>query len=710
MGTHIKGRCIDQAYQWSRDGKYDSCTASVWTSSFSDHDPIFVEIRLGDEQNSTDNCGAFSKAKQAWSEKTFPQATAQAKQAEDSPQKTKKPGPAVTTAKSAIVTSSGFQNECKTHIQTTSRRFTNPADKLAYVNGCPGRISVRCWMNASLQLLLCGLDHKGESGWQSLQSKWGLILCQYRRHMEYTNTRVAIQNMVGNDGSERYNLGDPQKVFDNIENSDYKISDVKQIFSHRISYITAMNNCSHTVKNQLIETKVSFMLPLPPDNTDINQYLEQPLIDNVIDYTCEECKNNGLDSEGAQLHTRLKDHHQDFVLFTFNVPKGQESTVGTHRVVDHERNVKLTDSTQKMAEYQVVAIILYVNQCHFVSHVRPTSGHWMECDDSTVKILDNDGVGNHPDGRVHSILLKQIQPIPLDIVEIDARKFTNPADKLAYVNGIPARIPVRCWMNASLQLLLCGLDHKGEIGWQSLQSKWGLILKQYKRHLEYNNTRVAIEGMVGNDGSERYNLGDPQKVFDNIESIDYKISDVKSIFSHRVSITTTMNSCSHNSKRQKIQSRVSTLLSLPPENTDMNEYMEKPLVSKPKDYECEECKNKGAVSIGAQSHTKFMDHNQDFILFTFHVPKDKESNVGTHRAVDHQRNVNLIDSTGQVAEYQVIAIILYVNQNHYVTHVRRISGHWMECDDSNVKLLDSDGIGNHQNGHVHSILLKQVRP
>ena len=181
-----------------------------------------------------------------------------------------------------------------------------------------------------------------------------------------------------------------------------------------------------------------------------------------------------------------------------------------------------------------------------MSHVRPTSGHWMECDDSTVKILDNDGVGNHPDGRVHSILLKQIQPIPLDIVEIDARKFTNPADKLAYVNRIPARIPVRCWMNASLQLLLCGLDHKGEIGWQSLQSKWGLILSQYKRHLEYNNTRVAIQSMVGNDGSERYNLGDPQKVFDNIESIDYKISDVKSIFSHRVSITTTMNSCSPN--------------------------------------------------------------------------------------------------------------------------------------------------------------------
>ena len=100
----------------------------------------------------------------------------------------------------------------------------------------------------------------------------------------------------------------------------------------------------------------------------------------------------------------------------------------------------------------------------------------------------------------------------------------------------------------------------------------------------------------------------------------------------------------------------------------------------------------------------------DFILFTFNVPENMKSNIGTHRTVDHQRTVKLTDSTGQVAEYQVIAIILYVNQNHYVTHVRHTSDHWMECDDSNVKLLDSDGIGNHQNGHVHSILLKQVRP
>ena len=87
-----------------------------------------------------------------------------------------------------------------------------------------------------------------------------------------------------------------------------------------------------------------------------------------------------------------------------------------------------------------------------------------------------------------------------------------------------------------------------------------------------------------------------------------------------------------------------------------------------------------------------------------------KSNIGTHRDVNHQRNVKLRDRTGQVAEYQVISIILFVNQNHYVTHIRHTSGQWMECDDTNVKLLKNDEVGNHLNGHVHSILLKQVQP
>ena len=77
---------------------------------------------------------------------------------------------------------------------------------------------------------------------------------------------------------------------------------------------------------------------------------------------------------------------------------------------------------------------------------------------------------------------------------------------------------------------------------------------------------------------------------------------------------------------------------------------------------------------------------------------------------DHQRHLNLTDSRGQVTEYQVMAIILYMKKNHFVSHIQRTSDHWMECDDSYVRLLDNYGVGNHPNGHVHSILLKQVRP
>ena len=68
------------------------------TCSFSDNDQIFVEIRPENEQSSTENCDASSKAKQAWSEKTFPRATAHTKKAEGSPEITKITRPKATTA------------------------------------------------------------------------------------------------------------------------------------------------------------------------------------------------------------------------------------------------------------------------------------------------------------------------------------------------------------------------------------------------------------------------------------------------------------------------------------------------------------------------------------------------------------------------------------------------------------------------------------
>ena len=415
-GTHIKGRCLDQAYQWSRDGKYDLCTASVWTSSFSDHDPIFVEIRFGDEQSNKDNCDAFSKAKQAWSEKTFLSVTAKTKKSSESPRIMKTTRPENISAKSANVSSSSIllkqvQSSTLDNLVMETRRFTNPADKRTRVNKCLVFSKVRCWMNASLQLLLCGLDHKGESGWQCLRSGFGLMLREYRRHIEYNNTDKAFKIMKNNTimSGVNYKTGDPITLFDNIDNVGYEIGDVKSIFSHSVSKTRLMNHCSHKSKRPEISTRVSTLLSLPPDNSDMNHYMEQPFVDKSNDNTCEECKNKGVVSRGAHNHFKLLDHNQDFILFNFNVPEEMKSNIGTQRIVDHQRNVNLRDSTGRVAEYQVIAIILYVNQNHYVTHVRRTSGHWMECDDSNVKLLDNVGVGNHLNGHVHSILLKHVQ-------------------------------------------------------------------------------------------------------------------------------------------------------------------------------------------------------------------------------------------------------------------------------------------------------------
>ncbi len=45
--SHIEGRCLDQVYKWEKEESDIQCSAVVGTSSFSDHDPIFIDVILG---------------------------------------------------------------------------------------------------------------------------------------------------------------------------------------------------------------------------------------------------------------------------------------------------------------------------------------------------------------------------------------------------------------------------------------------------------------------------------------------------------------------------------------------------------------------------------------------------------------------------------------------------------------------------------------
>ena len=48
VASHMEGRCLDQAYVKNMEETQLHCSASIGTSSFSDHDPVFVDITSPD--------------------------------------------------------------------------------------------------------------------------------------------------------------------------------------------------------------------------------------------------------------------------------------------------------------------------------------------------------------------------------------------------------------------------------------------------------------------------------------------------------------------------------------------------------------------------------------------------------------------------------------------------------------------------------------
>ena len=50
VASHMEGRCLDQAYVKNMEETQLHCSASIGTSYFSDHDPVFVDITSQDSK------------------------------------------------------------------------------------------------------------------------------------------------------------------------------------------------------------------------------------------------------------------------------------------------------------------------------------------------------------------------------------------------------------------------------------------------------------------------------------------------------------------------------------------------------------------------------------------------------------------------------------------------------------------------------------
>ena len=287
---------------------------------------------------------------------------------------------------------------------------------------------------------------------------------------------------------------------------------------------------------------------------------------------------------------------------------------------------------------------------------------------------------------------KQTDPVIHTVVRSDTsilgRRFTNPGS-------------VRCWMNAALQLLLCGLDHMSPDIWNTLTSSLGSLLKSYRDPDEYTNTNFAM--IMAEMPDNRWN--DPEVFFEKIS--DSECRDIKEIFMHKTWLLNTMTECSHTSGTMSENFTFRHLL--PPPNTDMNNYLEMASSTRDyalNDYYCEICVEAGkGQNRGATQNSSLLNHSSDFIIYKFFITR--QTFIPGDRTINPQRIVHLKNHDGQTGMYEIIAVILFVNENHYIAHTKQTSGIWCRCDDQNISEISPSMVGNHPNGYPTHILVRR---
>ena len=264
---------------------------------------------------------------------------------------------------------------------------------------------------------------------------------------------------------------------------------------------------------------------------------------------------------------------------------------------------------------------------------------------------------------------------------------------------------VRCWMNVSLQLLLCGLDHLTPNIWNTLTSDFGVMLKNYRFPEIYNNTDRVMS--LANMPTNEYN--DPEVFFNTIESNTSQWNDIPNIFMHNILQENTMTKCSH--KFEITSKKLTYTTTLPSPGTIINNYLENlstSITSIVNNYYCETCKQSKNVRIrGANQRNKLLNHNSNFIIFKFY--NNHHSNMIEIRHIISNSPIQLKDKNGNVRMYEIIAVILFLSaKKHYVAHIKHTSGPWILCNDTNINIISHDNIGMHRNGVITHILIKKT--
>ena len=253
-----------------------------------------------------------------------------------------------------------------------------------------------CWLNASLQLLLCGMDYIANIQMNSMLGM-ELNILHGQHFINPTDLKNMLQEEIDRSSErlERQNILHGQQCARDLllilsENKENWL-DVYHMFHHVTVQTLRCPNCK---KETYYRSSDLFReLSCPPDKSRLRSYIEQTFAcSEEVDFTCEGCQKKGLFKKSLKL---CYEESSKFIIFV--ITRGISDAINNYnnQVVVTD-NCIIEDEENNQHTYEPIAVIEHEgrftssrkSQGHYVCDVKNFEDNlWYNTNDETVPKL-----------------------------------------------------------------------------------------------------------------------------------------------------------------------------------------------------------------------------------------------------------------------------------------------------------------------------------
>ena len=265
------------------------------------------------------------------------------------------------------------------------------------VDGMKRRISntdrQTCWLNASMQLILCGMDYSSNVQLNSLLGR-ELQNLQNKDFINPTRFKRMFQEEINrnSDRLERENILFGQQCARDFliilsENKENWL-DVYHTFHHVTVQTLACPNCKR--ESYYRSSDLFREMTCPPDNSRLKNYIEQTFsCSEEVEFTCEGCQKRGIFKKSLKL---CSEESSEFIIVVLT--RGVSDLINNYNnKVNVTDNCIIEDDEYKQHTYGPIAVIEHEGtfttskktEGHYVCDVKNIQdGKWYNTNDESI--------------------------------------------------------------------------------------------------------------------------------------------------------------------------------------------------------------------------------------------------------------------------------------------------------------------------------------